>query len=353
MGSGERLTGLRLLIGRAHLVPLPDRLCQGDRCLGGAALGEGELTAGNQGGGSEDGASEVGRYLLQLGHARSSTLQVARGDCDLHHRWEKPRSEEPIPWLALEGPRDGGEGRNHIAPGEQQKGVARLRKIAELVALPECLLSAGQVTNPEPDLTQLAECVARHGRVVVGQLRARPADLLLSLAEGAPKPEQLRPVDAADARKAGDRLPLAPAIRGLGPFARPGDIGQIAADGDGPTVDQAGGPGRQLAAHGGRADLVDQAKPRGHLAPLDQRLSLDVDGQRPEVAAFELDRQLDGPPEEQQGAVGVPRAKGCATLAHGQLALLHAFRLVRQKPLCSGPPAAGDRALEAGRVGSR
>src|SRR5207245_6300078 len=130
----------------------------------------------------------------------------------------------------------------------------------DLVGLTEGLGRRGQIAHPHADRPDLVEALSGDGLdLPADELVAREARLLLGARETTAQRDDLRAVDAADARETAHGLTLAPAMRRVGPVARATKIGDVAARADRAAVHDASRHEAELAADGGHRRLVDQA----------------------------------------------------------------------------------------------
>ena len=183
------------------------------------------------------------------------------------------------------------------------------------------------------------------------QLLAGRQRELLRFREVASKPHDLRPVDAARPREAGDVEPVAPAVRRLGPLGRAAVVAEVLARADRDAVDDRGRVGPQLAADRGRARLVQQGKPLLDLAAPHESAPLADECQHLRVAIAEAATELEGAvevhdrrPQIVSCEHGVDRPREREETVRGGLGLLGEQALGGRKP------AAGDRERAAAGV---
>ena len=179
-------------------------------------------------------------------------LQVAGRDRDLDLRGQTRKTPERLVEV-LEAARDPRHRPVDLALAEPKQREARLRVAPELVRLGVGLLRGGEVAEAAADLADLVVPARGDPALEVVQLLAGRHRLLLRLGQVAAKPHDLRPVDAAGAREAGDVEPVAPAVRRLGPLGRAPVVAEVLARADRHAVDEPGRVGPQLAADRGRA----------------------------------------------------------------------------------------------------
>src|ERR1700687_3765235 len=106
----------------------------------------------------------------------------------------------------------------------------------------------GEVAQFQADLADRIEATrGHHADLVALKLFACLPRFLLGLRPGTAERDDLGAVHPADAGETRDRLPLAPARRGFGPFTRPLIVGELETRGDRAAVDPPGRPDIQLA----------------------------------------------------------------------------------------------------------
>src|SRR6202158_3306614 len=114
----------------------------------------------------------------------------------------------------------------------------------------------GGVPHVQAPLADLIEATrGHHADLVALKLFACLPRFLLGLRPGTAERDDLGAVHPADAGETRDRLPLAPARRGFGPFTRPSVVGKLETRGDRAAVDPPGRPDIQLAC--GRSERCD------------------------------------------------------------------------------------------------
>jgi hypothetical protein len=260
--DGERLCqqdrGPGRLVRRVDLAPELTSLAEPPGRARRAALGEVGEPVCPLGPGADRVRRVIDRDRIELVGRRPRRDGIARRACDLGLRRQQPGSDQAVPVLVLEAAADRRGGGVDLALSEQEKRPTRLRVLAHLVRLPECVLRARQVAHPQPDLTELVERRAGVHRAEVEQLIAGAAQLGLRLAPGAEQPHDLGAVHSADAGEPVDRLSLAPALGRLRPLVRAPIIGEVATGADDVAEHRAGRVGAELVPDGGRAHVLEQ-----------------------------------------------------------------------------------------------
>ncbi len=133
------------------------------------------------------------------------------------------------------------------------------------------------------------------------QLFAGLSGLLLRLGPGPVQLDDLGPVHAANAGKAGHRLPLAPARRGLRPLARAAVIREIATGPDGAAVHPPGGEDAELPRDGRDRRRVEARQTCCDVAVRDEREALGHRAERLEVTIGEALPEVGGAAGERDG----------------------------------------------------
>ena len=128
------------------------------------------------------------------------------------------------------------------------------------------------------------------------QLGRCEAGVSLGLRQGASQTPDLRPVDAADTRKAPDRSALAPTGHRLDPLGRPAVIGQVLVHADRVAVDRGRRQRPQRSAHGGGAGLVHEPETRRGVALGEQERAFLVHREHSELPIVEALRDRPGLP---------------------------------------------------------
>jgi hypothetical protein len=168
---------------------------------------------------------------------------------------------------------------------------------------------------------------------------------LLRSVQRALQGDDLRAVDAADAREAVDRLLLAPPVGGLRPFTCPPVVGRVATGGDHAAVRHARHERVQFAVHRGDGGLLQEGESLVGASSADQEPSLLKQSPSADVGVGEsrtdlycLSGELDG----RLDVTGVLRRKA---LRQGPVSVGKTFRFTLQEALATGRPCRGDREL--------
>ena len=209
--------------------------------------------------------------------------------------------------------------------------------------LSQRLLRALEVTQPQPDLAERVEPVGEGwGRVVRRELLRRLLELLFG--------DDLRTVDATDPGEPVDRLSLAPAVRGLGPFARTSVVGRVPAGRDHGAVRDACDERGELPVDGCDRGLLHRGEPLVGPARLDQNPAALHERPRLEIRVVEARADLDRPARELDGALDVSAHLGRRRPGEREVPVREGLRLTLEEPLAARDPGAGDRLLALERV---
>src|SRR3981081_2325182 len=151
---------------------------------------------------------------------------------------------------------EGAQGRGQITLRCEQQCRTGLWIPTQRVRLPERLIGSLGVADEHAYLAHLVVGLRCGSRGESLKFRAGPSSFLLRIGPGAPQACELSSVHAANARKARDRFPLAPAGRGWGPVAAQRKLAGFAISADAVAVADPGRPRTQLPANRRRASLV-------------------------------------------------------------------------------------------------
>jgi hypothetical protein len=243
--------------------------------------------------------------------------------------------------LLAERTLEAGDGRFQLSLGEPEERKPRLRLPPQLVGLTESFLGRVEVADAQPDLPHLVERLGGCLEVEFPQLVAGAPGFLLGLRPGAAKAHHLGPVHPADARKAGDRLPLAPPLGRLAPLARPAVVAELLAGGDHVAEDDPCGHRPELTGHRCRGALVEQGQALVHLPLCHQRPPPVMEADRLEVTVGEPLSDLHRVLRLLERKVEVAHAlEGDHPVETGQVAVLHGILLAVQQPLRLADPSA-------------
>ena len=146
-------------------------------------------------------------------------------------------------------------------------------------------------------------------------------------------------MEPAQTGEVADRLPFAPAGRGVGPLARPPPVADVAARPDRAAVDESGGPELGLATEDERVGGVDLPEPLGD-APLDDvRVTEVEDGEGLDLGRADASRQLQLSFQHLRRLVDLPEVEEEAGLGPEHEPVLRAVGVVaeeRRRPRIPG-----------------
>ena len=165
---------------------------------------------------------------------------------------------------------------------------------SERVRPRERILRLGDVAAAQADLTDAVKRQAGRRGNEARQLHRRLLRLGLGLQPPSAELLDLGPIQPAHAGVAGDALPLAPAVLGIGPFGGPSPLAEVGACPDRRAADAPGRLRLELAADGGDACLIDHRHALGHFATGDEGEAMLGLRHRGEIAVAQPSRDVLG-----------------------------------------------------------
>ena len=288
------------------------------------------------------------RGSLELVRRVARPLDLTGGERDLDVRRKPPRAAQRIEAFSIELAPDCLRRSVDFPAPEPEQREPGLRFAAELARLRVCLLRRGEVASSAPDLTDLVVAGGGDERVVVAQLVARLERLLLGPWPLAAEAHDLSPVNAADAREAGDVEPVAPAVCRFRPLGGAPAVAERLAGADRHAVDDPGREGSELAAHGRGGCLVEEGEAGVDVAARDKCRALKDERHRLEAAVAKAGAQLARTAELLLSDVQLPHLESADAPGEREVTVRRVLGLAREEGLGAAQPAGGDgaRALD-------